>query len=61
MIPGLIDIGAKRTVLPLGRYSCTFEEVKERYVPEGDENRAAIWDGFVKTVDLVKAVLPKFG
>lgn len=57
MIPELIDIGAERTVLPLGRYSCTFDEVKERYVPEGDENRAAIWDGFVKVVAFVKATV----
>lgn len=57
MIPELIDIGAERTVLPLGRYSCTFDEVRERYVPEGDENRAAIWDGFMKTVAFVKATV----
>ena len=57
MIPELTDIGAERTVLPLGRYSCTFDEVRERYVPDGDENRATIWDGFMKTVDLVKATV----
>lgn len=57
MIPELIDIGAERIVLPIGRYSCTLDEVRERYVPEGDENRAAIWDGFLKTVDFVKATV----
>ena len=32
MIPGLIDIGAKRRVLPPGRYSCALEEVREGLV-----------------------------
>ena len=54
MIPELIDIGAERKVLPLGRYSCTLDEVRQRYVPEGDENRALIWDGFLKVIDFVK-------
>ena len=57
MIPELTDIGAERKVLPLGRYSCTLDEVRERCVPEGDENRTAIWDGFLKTVDFVKATV----
>ena len=54
LIPRLTDIGAERKVLLLGRYSCAFDEIRERYVPEGDENRAAIWDAFLKTVNLVK-------
>ena len=57
MIPELTDIGAERKVLPLGRYSCTLDEVRERCVPEGDENRTAIWDGFLKTVNFVKATV----
>lgn len=57
MIPELIDIGAERMVLPLGRYSCTLEEVQERYVPKDDANRNAIWEGFLKTVDLIKGAV----
>lgn len=57
MIPELIDIGAERKVLPLGRYSCTLDEVRERYVPEGDENRTAIWDGFLNTIDFVEETI----
>lgn len=57
MIPELIDIGAERKVLPLGRYSCTLDEVKQRYVPGGDENRAAIWDGFMQAVYFVKSTV----
>lgn len=34
MIPELIDIGVERKVLPLGRYSCTLDEVRKRYVPD---------------------------
>lgn len=54
MIPELIDIGAEREVLPLGRYTCTLDEVRKRYVPEGDENRAAIWCAFLRTIAFVK-------
>lgn len=57
MIPELIDIGAEREVLPLGRYSCTLDEVRERYVPKGDENRTAIWNGFLETIDFVKSTV----
>ena len=57
MIPELIDIGAERMVLPLGRYSCTLEEVQERYVPKDDANRNAIWEGFLKTIDLIKGAV----
>ena len=57
MIPDLVDIGAERMVLPLGRYSCTLKEVQERYVPVGDENRAAIWDAFLEIINLVKAAV----
>ena len=54
MIPELVDIGAKRRVLPLGRYSCTLDDIRERYVPEDDGNRIAIWDGLLTVVNLVK-------
>lgn len=54
MIPELVDIGAKRRVLPLGRYSCSLDDIRERYVPDDDENRAAIWDGLLTVVNLVK-------
>lgn len=54
MIPELVDIGAKRRVLPLGRYSCSLDDIRERYVPDGDENRSAIWDGLLTVVNLVK-------
>ena len=57
MIPELIDIGAERKVLPHGRYCCTFDEVHARYVLEGNENRAAIWDAFLGTLELVKATV----
>lgn len=49
-----MDIGAKRRVLPLGRYSCSLDDIRERYVPDGDENRSAIWDGLLTVVNLVK-------
>ena len=54
MIPELVDIGAKRRVLPLGRYSCSLDDIRERYVPDDDENRSAIWDGLLTVVSLVK-------
>lgn len=54
MIPELVDIGAKRRVLPLGRYSCSLDDIRERYVPDDDENRSAIWDGLLTVVNLVK-------
>ena len=49
-----MDIGAKRRVLPLGRYSCSLDDIRERYVPDDDENRSAIWDGLLTVVSLVK-------
>lgn len=49
-----MDIGAKRRVLPLGRYSCSLDDIRERYVPDGDENRSSIWDGLLTVVNLVK-------
>lgn len=54
MIPELVDIGAKRRVLPLGRYSCSLDDIRKRYVPDDDENRSAIWDGLLTVVNLVK-------
>lgn len=57
MIPELVDIGAKRRVLPLGRYSCSLDDIRERYVPDDDENRSAIWDGLLTVVSLVKETI----
>lgn len=54
MIPELVDIGAKRRVLPLGRYSCSLDDIRERYVPDDDENRSAIWEGLLTVVNLVR-------
>lgn len=54
MIPELVDIGAKRKVLPLGRYSCSLDDIRERYVPDGDENRSAIWGGLLTVINLVR-------
>lgn len=52
-----MDIGAKRRVLPLGRYSCSLDDIRERYVPDDDENRSAIWDGLLTVVSLVKETI----
>ena len=52
-----MDIGAKRRVLPLGRYSCSLDDIQERYVPDDDENRSAIWDGLLTVVNLVKETI----
>lgn len=57
MIPELVDIGAKRRVLPLGRYSCSLDDIRKRYVPDDDENRSAIWDGLLTVVNLVKETI----
>ncbi len=57
MIPELIDIGARRKVLPPGRYCCTLDEMRERYVPVGDENRKAIWEAFLESLELVRTVV----
>lgn len=57
MIPELVDIGAKRRVLPLGRYSCSLDDIRKRYVPDDDENRSAIWDGLITVVNLVKETI----
>ena len=57
MIPELVDIGAKRSVLPLGRYSCSLDDIRKRYVPDDDENRSAIWDGLIAVVNLVKETI----
>lgn len=52
-----MDIGAKRRVLPLGRYSCSFDDIRERYVPDDDENRSAIWEGLLTVVNLVRGTV----
>lgn len=52
-----MDIGAKRRVLPLGRYSCSLDDIRKRYVPDDDENRSAIWDGLITVVNLVKETI----
>ncbi len=54
MIPDFLDCGAKRNVLPLGRYSCTLDEVHERFVPDNDENRKAIWQAFLLVLESVR-------
>lgn len=57
MIPDFHDCGAKREVLPLGRYSCTLDEVQERFVPDNDENRKAIWQAFLLVLKLVQSTI----
>lgn len=57
MIPELVDVGAFRKVLPVGRYSCLLAEVQERYVPKDDENRVAIWNAFLDTISLIKETI----
>lgn len=52
-----MDIGAKRRVLPLGRYSCSFDDIREKYVPDDDENRSAIWEGLLTVVNLVRGTV----
>lgn len=54
MIPELVDIGAARKVLPPGRYACTLDEIREKYVPDEDLYRVAIWDSFLAVVTLVE-------
>jgi len=44
MIPDFIEIpGAKRKVLPPGRYGATLDEIQKRFVPDEDSNRQAIF------------------
>ncbi|MVX61074.1 hypothetical protein GKZ27_06365 [Enterorhabdus mucosicola] len=59
MIPTLQDIGANRTVLPLGRYLATMEEVERVYVPEGDRDRRDIWDAFQRVSSIVRQAYGK--
>lgn len=54
VIPELRDIGALREVLPYGRYLTTLEEIEERFVPENDQNRQAIWQAFQRVTELVR-------
>lgn len=56
MIPELQDIGARREVLPYGRYLTTMEELEDRYVPEDDSNRREIWKAFLRVTDVVRQV-----
>ena len=53
VIPELRDIGALREVLPYGRYLTTLEEIEERFVPENDQNRQAIWQAFQRVTERV--------
>lgn len=58
MVPEFQKIeGAKRDVLPLGRYLATFDDLKERYVPEGDKNRQEIWEAFQDVLGQLRAIL----
>lgn len=58
MVPEFQKIdGAKRDVLPLGRYLACFDDLKERYVPEGDSNRQAIWSAFQDVLTQLKNIL----
>lgn len=56
MLPELKNIGAKRRVLPYGRYLASLEELEGRYAPEGNSNRRAIWEAFLSVNDLMKQV-----
>lgn len=56
MIPELIDVGARRRVLPLGRYLASLDEVKECFVPDGDENRESIFDALVLVTSVFRKV-----
>lgn len=59
MIPELLDIGAVRKVLPHGRYLATMEDIEAKYVPEGDENRRAIWDAFQEVTSVIRQAYGK--
>ena len=59
LIPELQDIGALRKVLPYGRYLTTMDELEDRYVPVGDDNRRAIWDAFQEVTEVVRQAYGK--
>ena len=47
MVPELQRVdGAKRDVLPLGRYLASFEELEKLYVPKDDKNRRTNSEAF---------------
>lgn len=58
MIPQVQSLdGAKRDVLPLGRYLGTLDELKSLYVPENDDNRKTIWNAFEHELNEVREAL----
>lgn len=59
MIPGLVDVGALRKVLPHGRYLATMEEVERIYAPSQDDNRSKIWSSFQDVNEIVRSVYGK--
>lgn len=59
LIPALQDIGARREVLPYGRYQATFDEIKLHYNLGGDPERNAIWKEFEKHFNMTKMVFGK--
>ena len=54
MIPELQDIGTERNVLPLGRYLCTLDELRDRFVPEESDKRKKIFAAFQFIIGLLK-------
>lgn len=54
MIPELQEIGAIRKVLPHGRYLASIDDIESKYVPDGDDNRRAIWDAFQEATSIVR-------
>ena len=58
MVPELQRVdGAKRDVLPLGRYLASFEELEKLYVPKDDKNRRTIWEAFQDVLNQLRGVL----
>lgn len=55
MIPDLVTIaGARRRVLPPGRYLASLEEIQGKFAPDTDANRAKIWQGFTNFCGLMR-------
>jgi hypothetical protein len=59
MIPAL---DATTSFLPLGRYACTLDELKQRYVDDpsyaSSASRAEIFNHFVKACDMLNRISP---
>ena len=54
LIPTLRNIGAKREVLPYGRYQTTFDEIETFYSVNNDPSRNAIWTEFMQHFAVVR-------